>query len=118
MATEEPTKPNNPLSQLDNVGSAVRWTLGNLEKAFEEALEKAFEQALEQVIEPAVDEAFRTCNTIHTVLRDELGGEAPDAPAACEQPIAAEAARFRSCDGPITDGEPGEGLGSGGGARR
>ena len=110
MATEEPTKPNNPLSQLDNVGSAVRWTLGNLEKAFE--------QALEQVIEPAVDEAFRTCNTIHTVLRDELGGDAPDAPAACEQPIAAEAARFRSCDGPITDGEPGEGLGSGGGARR
>ena len=103
MAPDESTKPPSTLSQLDNVGSAVRWTLGNLEQAFEEALEQA------------VDEAFRTCNTIHSAIRDELGGAATHDTPAADQPIRIEAARFKSCEGPIADGEPGEGLGDRGG---
>ena len=94
MAPDAPLDPNRQPSQLAQVGSAVRWTLGNLEQAFDQA----------------VDEAFRTCTTI----LDDLGCAASDAASvAGDEPVpAVDAARFRSCEGPVADGEPGEGLGN------
>ncbi|MEY3141887.1 MAG: hypothetical protein RLY21_380 [Planctomycetota bacterium] len=98
MSLDSPANPESNSSQLDSVGDAVRWTLGNLDQAFDQAL----------------DEAFRTCTTIHTVIRDELRSVSDAEGAAGEQGgVAAEVGRFRSCEGPIADGEPGEGLGAG-----
>jgi hypothetical protein len=100
MSLDSPVNPESNSSQLDSVGSAVRWTLGNLDQAFDQAL----------------DEAFRTCTTIHAVLRDELGraagpeGVSQEASGGEQGSVAAEVRRFRSCEGPIADGEPGEGL--------
>lgn len=94
MAPDETTNAQGQKSQLDHVGSAVRWTLGNLEQAFDQA----------------VDEAFRTCTTI----LDDLGCAATDAAGVAGDGAvpAVDAARFRSCEGPVADGEPGEGLGN------
>jgi hypothetical protein len=103
MSLDSPVNPESNPSQLDSVGSAVRWTLGNLDQAFDQAF----------------DEAFRTCTAIHTVLLDELGrvagteGASQEVSGGEQGNGAAEVSRFRSCEGPIADGEPGEGLRSG-----
>ena len=92
MSAETRQSPQIDNGPIDPIESAVRWTLGNLEQAFDQA----------------VDEAFQTCTT----LLHEFGSSPADAnPRAgrCETP--AEAVRFHSCEGPIADGEPGEGLG-------
>ena len=93
MAPEDPNSVKRPGLDLGGVGTAVRWTLGNLEQAFDQAL----------------DEAFRTCLSIV----DELDGAATglEAPSGTEPDARrAEAERFRSCEGPLADGAPGEGF--------
>jgi hypothetical protein len=89
MATDDAQIPGGVDREIGDVVSAVRWTLGNL------------------------DEAFRAClNSIEIASEgDRDGADACGALDGHGDPAAA--GRFCSCEGPITDGEPGEGLGPG-----
>lgn len=93
--------------ELGDVGSAVRWTLGNLDQAFEQALDEAFRTCIS-----LVDELGNAAAGCGALAEPELAAiHAPIHPAAHPpEPRGAEAERFRSCEGPITDGEPGEGF--------
>lgn len=106
MTTRLPIPPdqNEPSSaprlELGELGAAVRWTLGNLDQAFDQAL----------------DEAFRTCTTIldglesHAREGERREGAEPEG-ALQDGHEGLVVARFRSCEGPIPDGELGEGRG-------
>lgn len=84
MASDHNMNQDPDMVHRDSMGSAVRWTLGNLDQAFDQAF----------------DEAFRTCT--------HLFNEFERCASKCEEEVDVESqrpivARFRSCEGPIRD---------------
>lgn len=93
MASDHHMNHDPDMVHRDTVGSAVRWTLGNLDQAFDQAF----------------DEAFRTCTHLLNELERRAGtdevegrdGGRDDRHVESQRPIVA---RFRTCEGPIADG--------------
>lgn len=95
MTADKSTSKRESSSPIEPISSMARWTLGNLDHAFDQAL----------------DEAFRTCSSIFNELEQRTLESPRHGDASCASIERHSAERFGSCDGPVADGELGEGSG-------